>query len=389
MMQPEDVEQIIHYSEIYHRHDHKTNADVDCGGPHDPYPQRHPYDSLNHTHTNHTHAHHTTKRPFPPPPPATSRAFRHRPQPHQPCDGTVCNNFCPTARAWSAANPVVFTWHQSPELAVVGDGGGGGGGGGGYAVLVCRNQLQDAAESEQQNRRIVANTLALREREKERERLKLAAARRTAETIHISPVVDEAGGAASVSTPSSSGAAGTEGVLLFDDMGSFDRLVNHCGGVSAQDLHHLHAVREQSQQSQHGEESDNSKPSSSFSAVVLRESTRCSTTPLAPNSHTNDLHTSPTTTSSTTSLSSSSLSHSLSPAPPIEVPMSVSVNPAFERLFGYSQAELRQHLIRDGGRALYLLTRSEDWERLMELDQEATWGREHEYRTYAVIVNKW
>ena len=375
LMLSEDVEQIIHYSEVYHRehdHDNNKNNSQDCS----------PDVALKRMLRHHDHGRSVPKMRHPLPPPSTSRAFqRRRRQPYQPCDGTVCNNFCPTARAWSAANPVLFTWHQSPEQAVSE------GLSNTYAVLVCRNNLQDAAESERQTRRIVATTLMLREREKEKDRLKLAAARRTADTIHISPIVEEAGPAAAAASSSTwrQSCSPHPSQAVVDDMGSFDMLVNHCGGMSPHDIDHFHKVRQsqqEEQQQEHRQTTDATHAATtttpSFSAVIIREAERSSITPLAQNFN-----------ETTPSASSSSSSSSLPPAPPIEVPMSVHVNPAFERLFGHSQAELRQHLIRDGGRALYTLTQQSDWEKLMELDQEATWGSVHEYRTYAVIVNKW
>ena len=336
MMQPEDVEQIIHYSEVYHRNERGEVADV------------------------HNHSLGRLKRPLASPP-----IFRRRRgQPYQPCDGRVCNNFCPTARDWATSNPVVFTWHQSPEMALVDSPHS-------HAVLVCRG-VQDPVEVEQQNRRIVANTLMLRDREKVRQRL-------AAETTRISPVVDDGTGAAS---PGATGApqsasSGTDGSgLHVEDTRSYDAIINMCG-VSAEEQHRLHTVIELQRREAEKQHVD------AFTTLVLRSQRNPTDSPTDTDEQAN------TGSSSSASSSSSSSSLTLQIAPVIEMALSVQVNPAFERLFGFSQAELRQQFIRDGGKALYGLTRRDDWEKLMELDQEAVWGREQEYRTYAVIVNKW
>ena len=331
MMQPEDVEQIIHYSEVYHRNEHGILPEKQQGGlgP--------------------------LKRPVTPP------TFRRRHAPYVPCDGSVCNNFCPTARAWAASNPVVFTWHSSPEAAVVDSTHNS------YAVLVCRN-LQDPSEVESQTKKIVANTLVLREREKQRQRSEVAAVRGSTETVHISPIAEDGVPTAGTSSPLQPPSSSIQGAEPVDAFQSIDNIIHMCG-LSPQDARRLQAAREEQREEAEGKQS--------FTTLALR---------LAnihpPNNSTMSTDLQPSTSSSVSSVP-------LPPSPPIEVALSVHVNPAFERLFGYSQAELRQHFIRDGGKALYQLTRRDDWEKLMELDQEATWGREQEYRTYAVIVNKW
>ena len=320
MMLAEDLEQIIHYSEVYHRGEHLLSPHG-CSPPPD-------------------------RRPVTPP------SYRRRHKPYTPCDGTVCNNFCPTARTWAASNPVVFTWHSSPVTAIVDSTHGS------HAVLVCRN-LQDPLEVEQQRKKIVANTLVLREREKQRQRLARGV---TETTVHISPVVDDCAGGAAAASPAPQRPSSSDGSVQFDDVEGIDTIINMCG-VSPLEMSQLQAARE--------EQREEASMKQSLTTLAVRHADCPALTDLLPSVS-----------------SSSSPSVPLPASPPIEMALSVHVNPPFERLFGYSQAELRQHFIRDGGKALYYLTRRDDWEKLMELDQEATWGREQEYRTYACIVNK-
>ena len=330
MMLPEDVEHIVHFSEMQHREEGKDGVAPAAGRP--AY---------------------------------TAPDFRRRAGVHRPCDGSTCNNFCPTARAWAAANPVHFTWHLSPEAAVPDAAANS------HAVLVCRN-LQDPTQVEKQRRTVVANTLFLRAQEKMRSRSTVEVASTSAadkETIHISPFSEDGAPAATPVTaagsPVQQSPAADDPMQFSEADGGFDKIISMCG-VTPLEMSRLHDVHAEQQQRD-----------SNFESLALK---------LASNPP--DRHIASDLLAASAPFSSVA-SRPLPPAPPIEVPLAVHVNPAFERLFGFSQAELRQHFIRDGGKALYALMHRDDWEKLMELDQEATWGHEQEYRTYAAIVNKW
>jgi PAS domain-containing protein len=73
----------------------------------------------------------------------------------------------------------------------------------------------------------------------------------------------------------------------------------------------------------------------------------------------------------------------------VELSHAVQVNAAFERLLGYSQAELRSLYVSQGERVLYRLLRSDVWETVLVLDKEVKWEMRSDYRIYAVCLNKW
>jgi hypothetical protein len=77
------------------------------------------------------------------------------------------------------------------------------------------------------------------------------------------------------------------------------------------------------------------------------------------------------------------------PSEAIRIAMEVQVNPSFERLFGYSQLEMRQQFIRLGHKAIYGLIRHEEWPTLLRLDHIAKWCMLSEYQMSAVCISKW
>ena len=263
-----------------------------------------------------------------------------------PCDGSVCNDFCPSARQWAAMNPCSFTWHMSPEQSMadgaspLND----------YPIMVIRD-LSDQRVCLLQNKAIIFNIMRKEAEVKAREhRRKASAASPASSPEDSSPMADAA------------------------------------AEVDAGDV----AVKEEAKEA---------PPSRLGMRQLLEDCADCSLSPADEVAMEEAQRLLVTPASSNTALVLSNASGSTSSAPPalpfapsssgIEVPMWCQVNSAFERLTGYSQAELRQHLLRDGVKSLYHLTRRDGWERLMELEQEATFGTAHEYRTYAVVVNKY
>ena len=263
-----------------------------------------------------------------------SRAWR-------PCDGRACDNFCPTAREWAATNPCSFTWHRSPEVALPDSAEST------YAVLVVRD-LSDARVCRMQNQTIIANIVR---RDKALLSQQPTNASRQTSSPSTSPITGD----------SDDGSAESVAGEVKEPSSSMQVMWEDCVdcGLTAED--------EQTFQEMKRQLPDTPTPSTTVPTTALMVS-------------------GPSVLSST-SASSSSLT-SLTPQP-IEIPMWCQVNSAFERLTGHSQAELRQHLLRDGVKSIYHLTRRDGWEKLMELEQEATWGKAHEYRTYAVVVNKY
>ena len=73
----------------------------------------------------------------------------------------------------------------------------------------------------------------------------------------------------------------------------------------------------------------------------------------------------------------------------LELSNQVQVNAAFERLLGYSQAELRSLYVSQGERAFFRLLRSDSWETVLVLDKEIKWEMRSDYRIYAVCLTKW
>lgn len=73
----------------------------------------------------------------------------------------------------------------------------------------------------------------------------------------------------------------------------------------------------------------------------------------------------------------------------IQVKLSVTVNSSFERMFGYSQSEIRSQSIKHGSKSYYALIRPDCWEQIMYAEQEASFGRTHEYMLYVTCVTKW
>ena len=315
------------------------------------------------------------------------------PAAYKPCDGTACDNFCPSARVWAAANPCSFTWHHSPEEAIADAASA-------YPQLILRSLVDDEVSAEQ-NRRIVHSTLMLRKMEKIGETQSRVLSRHMAEVKEEveekmklqqdqqqpSTVERKEDGAAEAAPAASSSDAGSVSpgseALQYDDMGSYRYLFCGCDSFNNQSAPSYFTAPDD----RAGLLEFNRKQSE-LSAVNTTTTVAISTVAAPCASPSQSPSGSPSASSSASS-GFPSASMLLPPQPPIEVPMSVCVNAAFERLFGWSQAELRQHLIRDGGKTLYLLTRRDSWERLMELDQEANWGQQHEYRTYAVCVNKY
>ena len=275
--------------------------------------------------------------------------------PYRPCDGRVCNNFCPAARQWAAANPCSITWHLSPEAALVSPLNE-------YAGMTIRD-LSDARVCGVQNVSIIANLFQMRADEKKAER-----SMRT-----------ESGGGGGVGGGSAAAAAAVAAAeeggeeINVCDLGSYQQLFHECMECGVLSQGDEQAIRIARQRQASRREPSTTSPVSSPTQLPSRS------TALSLSS-----------SSSSSSSSSPSSPYPLPiPATHIEVPMWCQVNTAFERLTGYSQAELRQLLLRDGVKSLYRLTRPDEWEKLMELEQEATWGKAHEYRTYAVIVNKY
>jgi len=71
------------------------------------------------------------------------------------------------------------------------------------------------------------------------------------------------------------------------------------------------------------------------------------------------------------------------------IPMSVQVNREWERLFGFTQAELRALVMKDGLRAVYSLTRVDSQRQQHRTALEAILACSVDYRFYSIIVSKW
>ena len=72
----------------------------------------------------------------------------------------------------------------------------------------------------------------------------------------------------------------------------------------------------------------------------------------------------------------------------IRVSMSAQVNCEFERLMGYSQAEVRASFMSSGERAVYGLLRSDDWAQLMDLTREVKLMRRTEFRIRCTALTR-
>jgi hypothetical protein len=66
----------------------------------------------------------------------------------------------------------------------------------------------------------------------------------------------------------------------------------------------------------------------------------------------------------------------------------VHANAAFERLFGYSQQEIRVMFLREGKRALFRLTKDESWSRAQRNDYSSASIGQTEFKHFVVCVNK-
>jgi len=74
---------------------------------------------------------------------------------------------------------------------------------------------------------------------------------------------------------------------------------------------------------------------------------------------------------------------------PVEMHLTVQVNREWERLFGYTQAELRALIMKDGLRALYRLTRVDSQRSLHRTSLDALLAGSTDFRYYSILVSKW
>jgi len=75
--------------------------------------------------------------------------------------------------------------------------------------------------------------------------------------------------------------------------------------------------------------------------------------------------------------------------PVLEIHLIVHVNKEFERLFGFSQSEMKVMCMREGRKSLYRLTRADSLEALHKLDMRAVFSGQTEFKSYITCVNKW
>ena len=76
------------------------------------------------------------------------------------------------------------------------------------------------------------------------------------------------------------------------------------------------------------------------------------------------------------------------PDPTIRVSMAAQVNREFERLLGYSQAEVRASFLQWGEKAMYGLLRPEDWPEVMDLNREAKMMKRTDFRARCTAITR-
>ena len=125
--------------------------------------------------------------------------------------------------------------------------------------------------------------------------------------------------------------------------------------------------------------SSSTSPSTSSSSSPTGHPSARTSSPLSPS----------TSLSPASSPSTSSSSASATTPPPEPMFLLIRVNREFERLFGYSQATMRDLFRSEGSKVLYRLLVPQSLPQLSKWLTEAMLGGRTEYRALVTIINKW